>query len=347
MKIHGPEPVRRLAGRVWRSRRSRVAAVTTGVVVIGVVGLGAAYAAGSASGSGRAASSQTAAGAGRVDTHAFPSGPGQTGIFTDRCAYSHEAPDDAILAFGRPGISMHHDFYGNTGTTASSTAASLVGGQTTCTTTADSSAYWSPVLYQKGQELRPGPALIYWRRPARDSEPVSPLPAGLQLIAGNEGATAPQGTDVVAWSCTGKVPGKGTATPHDCPSGTDLRVTVTFPSCWDGHTLVGARQLNVVYRTSAGCPADHPRQLPQIVFHVSWPTSSADGLTLSMSPTMQGSTDTMHVDFINGWNQSVVNADVSACVATSTRCGPVTGPQATPQGPATTTRRTAKNAPAG
>jgi hypothetical protein len=268
-----------------------------------------------------------------VATAGFPSGPRQPGIFTDRCGYSHELADDPILAPGKPGTSMHHNFYGNTRTTASSTAASLVGGPTTCTTTADSSAYWTPVLYQHGTPLTPGTALIYWRRPAGDTDSVHTVPVGLQMIAGDEAATAPQPTTVIKWTCQG-VQGMRdmTATPHNCAAGKDLRLVVTFPSCWDGHTLSGAKQTNVVYREAGGCPESHPVQIPQIVFHVNYPTSSADGLTLSMTPTMQGSTNTEHVDFVNGWNEAVVSADVTSCVDTSTRCGPVSGQLATPAG---------------
>ena len=269
-----------------------------------------------------------------VSTTGFPSGTGQPGIFTDRCGYSHQAADDPILAPGHPGTAMHHNFFGNTATSASSTGASLVGGPTTCSTSADSSAYWTPVLYQNGKALTPSTALIYWRRPKGDSDPVQTIPVGLQMIAGNEAATAPQPKRVTAWTCT-KQPGlrTATATPHNCRAGSDLRLTVTFPSCWDGHTLTGAGQQNVVYRDSSGCPTSHPVQIPQIVFHVSYPTSSASSLTLSMTPTMQGSTDTEHVDFINGWNQKTLTNDVAACTATSTRCGPVTGPAAPPHGP--------------
>jgi hypothetical protein len=241
--------------------------------------------------------------------------------------------DDPILAPGKPGTSMHHNFYGNTRTSASSTAASLVGGPTTCSTTADSSAYWTPVLYQHGRPLTPGTALIYWRRQPGNTDPVQAVPVGLQMIAGDEAATAPQSMTVIKWTCQGvRQMRQASATPHDCPAGQDLRLIVTFPSCWDGHTLSGAKQTNVVYREGNGCPASHPVQIPQIVFHVNYPTSSADGLTLSMTPTMQGSTNTEHVDFVNGWSQAVLSADVNACVATSTRCGPVSGPLATPAG---------------
>jgi hypothetical protein len=274
-----------------------------------------------------------------ISTAGFPSGPGQPGIFTDRCAYSHEAADDPILASNDGGAAMHHNFFGNATTSASSTASSLVGKSSTCTTSADASAYWTPVMYQNGRALTPNTALIYWRRPARDTQSVQTFPAGLQLIAGNETATAPQSLDVVSWTCTGSGSQRRTVQPHDCPSRTFVRVTVTFPSCWDGHSLGGRGQTNVVYRQDAGCPASHPVQIPQVVFHVSWPTSSASALTLSMTPTMQGSTDTMHVDVINGWTQSILDRDVAACVATSTRCGPVTGAGATPHGPAMRGRR--------
>ncbi len=321
-------------------RRRRVLLIGVGALCVLAVGGGLTAAAVGSQTSGSAApSTSPSAASGSVSTSGFPTGAGQPGIFTDRCGYSHEAADDPILAPNQAGAAMHHNFYGNTTTSASSTAKSLLGGKTTCSTTADASAYWTPVVYQNGNALTPGTALIYWRRPVKDTAAVQTVPVGLQMIAGNEAATAPQSTSVVAWTCSNQLaPAKATATPHDCAAGSDLRLVVTFPSCWDGHTLTGAGQTNVVYRTDNGCPSSHPIQIPQIVFHVNYPTSSAANLTVSMTPTMQGSTNTEHVDFINGWNQATLTADVTACLTTSTRCGPVTGPQATPRGPTTITR---------
>ena len=320
-------------------RRRAVMAVTAALVL--VAGTATAVAVGS--GNSVAWAFSNAAGQSSVSTAGFPSGAGQAGIFTDRCAYSHSLADDPILAPNDPRAAMHHDFYGNTSTSATSTAKTLVGGNTTCTASADASAYWTPVIYQNGIALTPGTALIYWRRPAGDIATVQTVPVGLQMIAGNEAATAPQSTSVAAWTCSGAHGLRSaTPTPHDC-AGSDLRLVVTFPSCWDGHTLTGAGQHNVVYRTATGCPPSNPIQIPQIVFHVTYPTSSAAGLTVSMTPTMSGSTDTEHVDFINGWNEATLTGDVSACLATSTRCGPVTGTDATPQGGKTRTdRRTGK-----
>ena len=189
----------------------------------------------------------------------FPPGQGGGGIFTDRCQFSHEPTDDPILMPGMTGQSMQHDFFGNTMTSAYSTASTLAGKPATRCTSADASAYWTPVLYQNGQPLQSASALIYWRQGKALAAIAQPMPAGISLIAGNEQAT--------------------------------------------------------VYLVAGRCPASHPVAIPQIVLHVNYPTSSAAGLTLSMSPTMQGSTDTAHADFINGRDQALMARDTGACIA--------------------------------
>jgi Domain of unknown function (DUF1996) len=268
-----------------------------------------------------------------ISTQGFPKGARGAGIFTDRCAFSHAAADDPILYPGKTGQSMHHDFYGNTQTSATSTSRTLLGGSTTCSTSADASAYWTPVLYQNGQPLQPGAALIYWTQPGRLAPSATAMPAGMEMIAGDESATTPQPLTVVRWTCSGVTDAKAaTSTPHDCAAGQQIRLIVSFPSCWDGHTLNGAAQSNVVYPVRGMCPATHPVVIPQIIFHVNYPTASAANLTLSMSPTMQGSTDTAHVDFINGWSQELMARNVKDCIAGGVRCGPVIGAGAVPQG---------------
>ena len=326
---------------LWtRTYRRRVAGVAAAIVAVGVaVGFSVT---GSLGGSTVAAatSAATATSAPPVNVSRFPHGQGGGGIFTDRCRFSHEAADDPILMPGMAGMSMQHDFYGNTTTTASSTASTLLGKPTTCSTSADASAYWTPVLYQNGQPLQPESALIYWRQTRPLASMVRPMPAGISLIAGDETATQPQPLRVIRWTCSGDTDARdATSTPHDCSGDRMLRLIVTFPSCWDGHTLDGAGQANAVYPVHGRCPVSHPVVIPQIVFHVNYPTSSAAGLTLSMSPTMQGSTDTAHVDFVNGWDQALLARNTSVCIDARLRCGPVTGAGAVPQGPVATRNR--------
>jgi hypothetical protein len=257
-------------------------------------------------------------------------------IISDTCFYSHEANDDPILNPGQPGQAMAHDFFGNTTTSASSTAASLLGGPTTCSTSADASAYWTPVLYQNGAPITPTRNLIYWaglqtRRPTAAettaSVPsVTAPPAGLELIAGDENAMAPQSTKVVGWRCTGDQGQPFSAVPVDCPGTNGLELRIDFPSCWNGTTLNGASQTNAAYPTKGGrCPTGYPVRIPTVIFHVVYRITSAAGLTLSMGPGQQGSVDTAHGDFINGWNQSVLTGLISGCAGSAHTCGHVTG----------------------
>lgn len=284
----------------------------------------------------RAGAPRATASAAPVDVAGFPSGGADPGIFTDRCAVTKEAANDPIMMPGMTGASMQHEFFGNTATVASTTARQLVGGQSACTTSADASAYWLPVLYQNGAALTPSTALIYWRAPAATAASVSAMPAGITMIAGDEGATAPQSARIIDWTCTTGAddrPQPASDAPHDCAPGHELRLVITFPDCWDGHTLDGKPRTNVVYAGAGGrCPASHPVQIPQIVFHVSYPTRSGEGITLSTSPETQGPPVTGHADFMNGWTQSRMDADTAACIDTQTRCGPVVGAAAVPLG---------------
>jgi hypothetical protein len=324
------------AGRSGRIRL--IAALVAGALVIaGASATATAFAltstsGGSMAGMGGATATPTeSASAGPVvDTTGFPTGG--PGIFTDTCLRTKTAPNDPILMPGMTGMSMQHDFFGNTGTTASSLTTTLVGGATSCTTTADSSAYWTPVLYQNGTALTPKSTLIYWRAPVGAQSSVKTIPAGLTMIAGNENALAPQGKQTIGWTCSGGAQVKLSDSPQNCGSGSMLRLVITFPNCWDGHSLNGAKQTNVVMMTGQSCPSSHPVQIPQIVFHANYPTSSAADLTLSVGPTSQGLITTEHADFMNGWNEPVLTSDVNACVVTGIRCGPVSGAEATPKG---------------
>ncbi len=281
------------------------------------------------------AAAVTASAPPRVVTTGFPSGGTNPGIFTDTCARAKTAPDDPIMMPGMTGMSMQHDFFGNPAVNASATAAALRGGSTTCSTSADASAYWTPVVYQHGEALTPQRTLLYWRTRPGTAATTRTMPQGISLIAGNETATAPQSTSVVNWTCTTGADGHPAAAgslPHDCPAGTQLRLVISFPDCWDGHTMDGRDRSGAVYATAAGCPSSHPVHIPQLVLHVTYPTSRGDGITLSTGPHTQGPPVTGHADFISGWQQNRMDADVAACVTAQVRCGPVVGADATPRG---------------
>jgi hypothetical protein len=204
----------------------------------------------------------------------------------------------------------------------------LVGGSSTCSTSADASAYWTPVLYQNGVAVTPLRNLIYWAGLHGTSPSVVAPPVGLEMIAGDENATAPQSTKVIDWRCAGPTTQAVSAVPVNCAGTNGIEVRITFPSCWNGSTLGGASQTNVAYPKDGACPSGYPVRIPTVIFHVIYPITSATGLTLSMGPGMQGSTDTAHGDFINGWNQTVLSGLINGCVGPTRTCGHVTGAEA-------------------
>jgi len=319
----------------WLSRHRRVVIAVGTVLAIALVGGGTAYAMTS-----RTTQAGTPAPAAppmvmKSRSGQATAGQPQSAIFTDTCALARTANDDPILYPGQAGVAMLHNFFGNTAVTAGSTAATLTGGPTNCSTSADASSYWTPVLYQNGQPLTPSKILLYWRAPGRDAATTQSMPAGISMIAGDERATAPQSASIVRWQCfAGGSAASSSNTPHDCGSGQQLRLVMTFPSCWDGHTLDGAAQTNVVYPGKQdACPADHPVRIPQVVLHETYPTASAANLTLSMGPGQAGSTDTAHADCVNGWTQATCDADAATCIAGGKACGRVSGPNATPAHP--------------
>jgi hypothetical protein len=241
------------------------------------------------------------------------------GIMVEACRYSHSSNADPILMPGMAGMSMLHDFFGNTTTSAASTAASLRGGPTTCANSADGSAYWTPALYDDGAVVIPVRASLYWIAPRTSN--VLTTPSGLQLIAGNEHATAPQSEAVVNWSCV--VPGHPVpishgAMPVPCAQGLE-KVAITFPNCWDGHTLSGASQTNAVYAVAGRCPAGFPVMIPQLVVHVLYHVRDTN-ITLSSAPGQTASAATAHADFINGWNQATLSRIVAECITVHQHC---------------------------
>jgi hypothetical protein len=254
------------------------------------------------------------------------------GVFHVRCAYAHSANDDPIAMPGQPGLAMLHDFFANRATDAGSTSASLMNGQTTCATAADASGYWTPALYGDGQRLLPTAITTYWRA-ASKMGPTAPLPVGLQMIAGDKHATSPQPLKRVSWDCHASNGPRGTrnhgprtSAPHQCSTSETIRLTITFPSCWDGHTLTGAGQTNVVDAVGARCPTSHPVALPKLTLHAFYPSSAAREFTLSMGPGMEGSIYSAHADFLNAWNPSVIQRLITTCLSGHRRCGAVKGP---------------------
>jgi hypothetical protein len=258
------------------------------------------------------------AGAAAPTRHTGPQGG--FGQFVVECGYSHSAPDDPIVHPAMSGMSHGHDFFGNTSTDARSSAESLrEGGDTTCQNRADTAAYWAPTLFDGDEPLTPITSTAYYRV-APDVEPteVEPFPPGLMVVAGDLTSTPedPQPVDLAGWGCG--VSTRLSDTPPNCPASAPLRGVVTFPDCWDGNRLDSPDHRSHMANSADGeCPVSHPVHVPQLTFAITYPVTGSDhALTLA-----SGSTNGLHSDFVNAWDQELLTEKVEICLRRDAVCG--------------------------
>jgi Domain of unknown function (DUF1996) len=281
-------------------------------LVLALAACGGAGAGGQSRGQARGAA------LGRVEISPTEAGPqGRVPQFVVQCRFSHIGAADPIV---HPGMVHHghlHIFFGNTGTDADSTAASLGRARTTCDQKLDRAAYWAPALLDHGTPVTPTKAVAYYR-PGVGIDPaaVHPYPFGLKMLGGDQTATSPQPLDVVAWSCgTGST---RTATPATCPPGRPLRLAVAFPDCWDGDHLDSPDHTDHVARSRDGaCPTSHPVPIPQLLLTITWPVTGP-GHALGLA---SGSVLTGHADFINAWDEAKLRTEVTNCLQRGITCG--------------------------
>nr|WP_304185364.1 DUF1996 domain-containing protein [Hafnia alvei] len=258
------------------------------------------------------------------------------------CAYSHTLGDDAILMFGMPGRAMWHDFFGNQKTDAYSTYVTLrEAAGTTCDTLADSSAYWSPAMRLPNQQIAPPKyTKVYYQTVNSTQYPLTSLPEGLQLLAGNHTGTTEN--PYISFFCNDGS-GYSNTDQRTCQRASDgtlqVDIGIRFPNCWDGHTLKAKpsgspTKPNAVYSNDDGsCPVDYPKHIPTINMNVAYIINGYDKLDLtqvqlSLDPIMNGDQRidqwgtmyTAHGDFVNGWSPDAAKFMTERCMNNNYDC---------------------------
>jgi Domain of unknown function (DUF1996) len=236
-----------------------------------------------------------------ASTGVFPGGR----YFVIGCGFSHTNNDDPIALFGKSGAAHNHTFIGNRNVDASTTSASLLGGDSSCGDVGDSSAYWVPSLFAERRALRPLVGVGYYVR--RTSGPVRAFPPGLKMIAGNQRARRPQPLSVAGWACGGFGAAPKSAVVPSCPPDLSLNLRVTFPNCWNGRDVDSAdHQRHLAYSSSGRCPRTHPVAVPTIVLIFLYPSTEVG------RPAQASGRYGAHADFMNGWDQATLESLVAA-----------------------------------
>lgn len=249
-------------------------------------------------------------------------------VFTVDCLFSHRAADDPIVHPGQPGASHLHDFFGATGTDASSTAASLRGGDTTCEDRDDTASYWAPALLNGSRPIKPDYVRAYYRAAVgANARTVRVPPPGLQLISGDAHALPGEWTptDEVGWGCGLRPKRLHRQPPSDCTVNASLTLRLVFPDCWDGRRLSSADHLSHLARSRDGrCPSSHPVAILQVQVSAQYPiwrpTSVAPSPRSADLTLASGGWQTSHGDLLNAWVQRRLERQTNLCIRALANC---------------------------
>ena len=245
------------------------------------------------------------------------------GAFRVSCGFSHMLNDDPIVYPGKQGAAHHHTFFGNTGTNYASTSESIrISGNSTCNGgIMNRSAYWEPSMIDtsSGAPLRPRNLMVYYKQ-----GPVSVIPRGLRMIAGDHLSSAPQAHQ---WfECNEEYSSRK---PHivSCGQGGLLTSSVTFPDCWNGKDLDSANhKSHMAYSsdTNNSCPASHPKRIPTITMLTYYEVNSSAGTSkwrLASDNYAGGNGGySSHADFMMGWDEVIHKTVVDKCINPSKDC---------------------------
>jgi hypothetical protein len=258
------------------------------------------------------------------------------GSFRTICTFSHVNNDDSIVFPGKVGAAHNHTYFGNTGSNANSTGASLLtSGNSTCDGgTLNRSSYWVPTLYDaSGKIVKPMFNRVYYKSGYSGLEPddiVRSLPQGLKILAGNAKATAPSHDQRVFWSCVQggtHIVGRTKWIPN-CPQGTQLKAEIEFGQCWNGQ-LDSADHKSHIVRASFGtveCPSTHPYGLPEITYNIHWYIGTANTVGWRLSSDMYPITSTtpggysLHGDFFSAWDKATMDTIIANCIRKAGDC---------------------------
>lgn len=239
--------------------------------------------------------------------------------FHIECDFHHLGMNDPIVHPHEMGMSHLHEFFGNTSTNADSTWLSLRRAGTTCNNRGDKAAYWMPAVLHNGNVVRAIAGNFYYRGVHRTLSAIRAFPPGLKMIAGNAHAMRTQSTRIVAWACQGN--SASWATIHGCGVGGHIKALIHFPSCWDGRRKDSLNhKSHMAYATRLGggrrgCPRAHPVPVPELTIAIVFPVRSGSGVRLASGPFY-----TLHADYFNAWNQTVLKNLIQNCIRANRDC---------------------------
>lgn len=234
----------------------------------------------------------------------------------------------------------------------------MAGSCSSCQVKQDKSAYWTPAMYFQHADTgkleiipQTGGMLVYY---LQRGENVTAAPPGLRILAGDPFLRnfpyrtiekslwqAQDRTEdalrqkAVGFNCLNYDEPANAALglraipddPSKCKDG--LRAEVFFPSCWDGKRVDSPDHKDHMRYPSlmddGTCPETHPVRIISLFYETIWDVAAFSGIEGKYAfsdgdPLGYG----YHGDFMNGWDQGVLEQAVTECLDPSgvvEKCG--------------------------
>jgi hypothetical protein len=136
------------------------------------------------------------------------------------------------------------------------------------------------------------------------------------MIAGDSKSRVPQ-PQVVQFICEGVSSGQPTL--HSCPPGTQMRMAVRFPQCWDGVNISSPdHRSHVAYPTEGrGCvDPRYPVPIFEISMQLNYTVPPGGNASWRLSSDIDGTPagSSAHGDWINGWEQDIMQTWVTRVI---------------------------------
>ncbi|MFE7124512.1 DUF1996 domain-containing protein [Streptomyces sp. NPDC057617] len=264
------------------------------------------------------------------------------GTFTTDCGRNEAGKfnsDNVIVAPGVTNGAHHmHDYVGNQANDAFATDDSLAAADTSCRNQGDKSTYYWPVLrLQNGQaeddanvdgggkegnvgEIQT-PSQVTLKFAGSPVSKVTAMPRFLRIITGDAKAFVNGNANANAsWSCTGFEDRQLKDKYPICPEGSQVVRTFKFQSCWDGQNSDSANhRTHVAFADENGRCQNGFRAIPQLQQRIVYDVPPGPGFALDSFPEQLHKPVTDHGDFINVFDENLMNKVVS-CINGGRRC---------------------------